>query len=82
VLKHLVDGVEAIAVMGECSDADPVVDLVDEQRADLLITDIRMPPSRWSSTPPVQPPSNSSALTIGRDAGAGWSCSLQGRLRR
>jgi DNA-binding NarL/FixJ family response regulator len=44
-LKHLFDGVPSIAVVGECEDARSVVDVVDEQRADLLVTDIRMPPS-------------------------------------
>ena len=44
-LKHLFEGVPGIVVVGECGDAAAVVDVVDEQRADLLITDIRMPPS-------------------------------------
>jgi DNA-binding NarL/FixJ family response regulator len=44
-LKHLFDGVPSITVVGECEDARSVVDVVDEQRADLLVTDIRMPPS-------------------------------------
>ena len=44
-LKHLVEGVESVAVVAECEDARSVTRLIDEQRADLLITDIRMPPS-------------------------------------
>lgn len=32
-------------VVGECEDTGGVAAMVDEQRADLLITDIRMPPS-------------------------------------
>ena len=44
-LRHLLDGVATIAVVGECEDALAVPRVVDEQRADLLITDIRMPPS-------------------------------------
>jgi DNA-binding NarL/FixJ family response regulator len=44
-LKHLFEGVSAIKIVGECEDARAVVGVVDEQRADLLITDIRMPPS-------------------------------------
>jgi DNA-binding NarL/FixJ family response regulator len=44
-LKHLFEGVAAITVVGECGDAREVVAVIDEQRADLLVTDIRMPPS-------------------------------------
>jgi DNA-binding NarL/FixJ family response regulator len=44
-LKHLVEGIETMAIVGECDDARAVPGLLDEQRADLLITDIRMPPS-------------------------------------
>jgi DNA-binding NarL/FixJ family response regulator len=44
-LKHLSEGLSGIEVVGECEDARDVVDVLDEQRADLLITDIRMPPS-------------------------------------
>ena len=44
-LKHLFEGIPAIIVVGECEEASAVPRLVDEQRADLLITDIRMPPS-------------------------------------
>jgi DNA-binding NarL/FixJ family response regulator len=44
-LKHLLDGVDTMVVVGECDDADGVVEVLDEQRADLLFTDIRMPPS-------------------------------------
>jgi DNA-binding NarL/FixJ family response regulator len=43
-LKHLLD-TPGITVVGECGDARDVPELVDAQRADLLITDIRMPPS-------------------------------------
>ena len=44
-LKHLFEGIPAVTIVGECEDAGAVARLVDEQRADLLITDIRMPPS-------------------------------------
>jgi DNA-binding NarL/FixJ family response regulator len=44
-LKHLFEGIPAITIVGECEDAGAVAPLLDEQRADLLITDIRMPPS-------------------------------------
>jgi DNA-binding NarL/FixJ family response regulator len=44
-LKHLLDGVETMAVVGECDDPREVPRMVDEERADLLIADIRMPPS-------------------------------------
>jgi DNA-binding NarL/FixJ family response regulator len=44
-IRHLLHGVPTIEVVGECDDATEVPRLCDEQRADLLITDIRMPPS-------------------------------------
>lgn len=44
-LRHLFEGVPSAIVVGECDDAKSVVPVVDKQRADLLITDIRMPPS-------------------------------------
>jgi DNA-binding NarL/FixJ family response regulator len=43
-LRHLLD-TPTIHVVGECEDARAVPELVDAERADLLITDIRMPPS-------------------------------------
>ena len=42
---HLLQGVPTVAVVAECDDATEVPRICDEQRADLLITDIRMPPS-------------------------------------
>lgn len=44
-LRHLFEGVPSVLVVGECDDAKSVVSAIDKQRADLLITDIRMPPS-------------------------------------
>ena len=44
-LKRLFEGLAGIAVVGECEDARDVVGVLDEQRADLLIADIRMPPT-------------------------------------
>lgn len=44
-LKHLFEGVSAITIVGESEDGSAVPRLVDEQRADVLITDIRMPPA-------------------------------------
>ncbi|HEY7619969.1 MAG TPA: response regulator transcription factor [Solirubrobacteraceae bacterium] len=44
-LKHLLAGAPAILVVGECEDASGVAELVDRERADLLISDIRMPPA-------------------------------------
>ena len=44
-VKHLLSGVETVEVVGECSDATEVPRICDEERADLVITDIRMPPS-------------------------------------
>jgi DNA-binding NarL/FixJ family response regulator len=44
-IKHLLHGAPAAEVVGECDDATEVPRICDEQRADVLITDIRMPPS-------------------------------------
>ena len=44
-LKQFFDGNGAMVVVGECDNADAVVELVDRERADVLITDIRMPPA-------------------------------------
>jgi DNA-binding NarL/FixJ family response regulator len=44
VLRHLLGDEPTITVVGECDDARAVVDLVDNERVDVLIADIRMPP--------------------------------------
>jgi DNA-binding NarL/FixJ family response regulator len=44
-LKHLFAGVGSVTVVDECDDARAVPEALDRQRADVLITDIRMPPS-------------------------------------
>jgi DNA-binding NarL/FixJ family response regulator len=44
-LKHLLADLSVVAVVGECEDATTVVPVLEAQRADLLVTDIRMPPS-------------------------------------
>jgi DNA-binding NarL/FixJ family response regulator len=44
-IKHLLEGVPWVTVAGECDDARAVVETLDRARADLLVTDIRMPPS-------------------------------------
>jgi DNA-binding NarL/FixJ family response regulator len=44
-LRHLLEGVPTIEVVAECADATEVPSICDQERADLLITDIRMPPS-------------------------------------
>jgi DNA-binding NarL/FixJ family response regulator len=44
-LGHLFQGSDAITVVGECEDGRAVPPILDQQRADVLITDIRMPPS-------------------------------------
>jgi DNA-binding NarL/FixJ family response regulator len=44
-LKQFFHGSDEMLVVGECESADEVIELVDRQRADVLITDIRMPPS-------------------------------------
>jgi DNA-binding NarL/FixJ family response regulator len=44
-VRHLLDGAPTIEVVAECADATEVPSICDQERADLLITDIRMPPS-------------------------------------
>ncbi len=44
-VKHLLAGHPGVAVVAECEDAAGVEPAIDAQRADVLITDIRMPPS-------------------------------------
>jgi DNA-binding NarL/FixJ family response regulator len=44
-LTHLLAGAPSIDVVGEGEDARAVPALVDQQRADVVITDIRMPPT-------------------------------------
>ncbi len=44
-VRHLLEGAPTIVVVGESEDATGVPRICDEQRADLLITDIRMPPT-------------------------------------
>jgi DNA-binding NarL/FixJ family response regulator len=44
-IKHLLDGVPSLRVVAECDAAGAVPRTLDEQRADVLITDIRMPPA-------------------------------------
>jgi DNA-binding NarL/FixJ family response regulator len=46
-IKHLLEGAPWVTVVGECDDARAVVGVIDRERADLLITDIRMPP--WAA---------------------------------
>lgn len=44
-VTRLLAEVESVIVVGECADAPSVAALLDCRRADLLITDVRMPPS-------------------------------------
>jgi DNA-binding NarL/FixJ family response regulator len=44
-LAHVFQGSDVMTVVGECEDARGVPLMLDQQRADVLITDIRMPPS-------------------------------------
>jgi DNA-binding NarL/FixJ family response regulator len=44
-LKHLLGDDPGVVVVGEGEDGRAVPELIDMQRADVLITDIRMPPS-------------------------------------
>ena len=44
-VKHLLEGVSWVTVAAECDDARTVLAAVDRARADLLVTDIRMPPT-------------------------------------
>ena len=43
-LRHLLSGAPTVTVVGDCGHPEAVPSLIDEQRADVLITDIRMPP--------------------------------------
>lgn len=44
-IRHMLEGVPTVSVVGECDSGSGVVGIVDTERADVLITDIRMPPS-------------------------------------
>jgi DNA-binding NarL/FixJ family response regulator len=44
-LKHLLGDAPGLEIVGECEEATAVEGVLDAQRADVLITDIRMPPS-------------------------------------
>jgi DNA-binding NarL/FixJ family response regulator len=44
-LLHLLSGSPEVVVVGDCDHPDAVPPLIDGQRADVLITDIRMPPA-------------------------------------
>ena len=44
-IKHLLHGIPVVEVVGESGDATEVPAICDAKRADLLITDIRMPPT-------------------------------------
>ena len=44
-LIQLLEGADSVVVVGESPDADAVPELLDQVHADVLITDIRMPPS-------------------------------------
>lgn len=44
-IRHLLAGVESMTIVGECQDVRAVSPTVDRLKADVLVTDIRMPPS-------------------------------------
>src|ERR1700722_9677388 len=44
-LVHLLEGAASVTVVGQSEHAGAVTEVIDQQRADVLITDIRMPPS-------------------------------------
>jgi DNA-binding NarL/FixJ family response regulator len=44
-LRHLLETQPGIEVVAACGDLDELLEAVDEKRPDVLVTDIRMPPS-------------------------------------
>ena len=44
-IRHLLAGVDTMTVVGECTEVGAVAPALDRLQADLLVTDIRMPPS-------------------------------------
>jgi DNA-binding NarL/FixJ family response regulator len=44
-LAHVLDGVEGIEVVASCGDKDSLLRAVETEDADVVVTDIRMPPS-------------------------------------
>ena len=44
-LEHVLDAREEIEVVAACGDRDALLRAVDEQRPDVVVTDIRMPPT-------------------------------------
>ncbi|HEX4718514.1 MAG TPA: response regulator transcription factor [Thermoleophilaceae bacterium] len=44
-LMHVLDAADGIEVVASCRDRDSLVDAIDAERPDVVVTDIRMPPT-------------------------------------
>jgi DNA-binding NarL/FixJ family response regulator len=45
-LEQLLSGADGMEVVGSCADLETLLRAIDEQRPDVVLTDIRMPPTR------------------------------------
>ncbi len=45
-LRHVLAAAEPVEIVAECSDADALLRAVDHQQPDVVLTDIRMPPTK------------------------------------
>jgi len=45
-LEQLLDGVDGVEVVGTCVELDSLLESIAEQRPDVVLTDIRMAPTR------------------------------------
>jgi DNA-binding NarL/FixJ family response regulator len=43
-VSHVLDGVEGVDVVAVCADRDSLVEAIEAERPDVVVTDIRMPP--------------------------------------
>jgi DNA-binding NarL/FixJ family response regulator len=44
-LEQLLDGASGVDVVGSCADMDGLIETIERERPDVVLTDIRMPPS-------------------------------------
>jgi DNA-binding NarL/FixJ family response regulator len=45
-LERLLSGADGVEVVGSCADLDTLIETIADQRPDVVLTDIRMPPTR------------------------------------
>ncbi|HEX6652339.1 MAG TPA: response regulator transcription factor [Thermoleophilaceae bacterium] len=45
-LQQLLAGADGLEVVGSCGDLDALLETIEDQRPDVVVTDIRMPPTR------------------------------------